>query len=186
TVINFNGDDALVLHDNVTVVDSFGQVGVDPGSEWDGGSTDDTLRRKAEVTSGDTDPTDAFDASVEWDILPQDTFDGLGSYDTPPPAPVTGVFVSEYVEGSSFNKAIEIYNGSGAELDLSTFTLELYSNGAAAASQALALSGTLADGDVLVLAHPDADQVILDVADVLDSSVINFNGDDAVVLRSNG
>ena len=33
-------------------------------------------------------------------------------------APTTGVFFSEYVEGTSNNKAIEVYNGSGAPIDL--------------------------------------------------------------------
>ena len=46
--VTHNGDDAWVLRraDN-TVVDSFGQVGVDPGSAWGTGSTatiDRTLR----------------------------------------------------------------------------------------------------------------------------------------------
>ena len=31
-VINFNGDDAIVLRNGGAVVDSFGQIGVDPGS----------------------------------------------------------------------------------------------------------------------------------------------------------
>ena len=30
------------------------------------------------------------------------------------------LFFSEYIEGSSFNKAIEIYNGTGSSVDLST------------------------------------------------------------------
>ena len=30
----------------------------------------------------------------------------------------TDLFLSEYVEGSSFNKAIEIYNGTGSAVDL--------------------------------------------------------------------
>ena len=45
-------------------IDSIGQVGVDPGTEWGTGLTstaDNTLRRKATVEAGDTDPTDAFD-----------------------------------------------------------------------------------------------------------------------------
>lgn len=96
------------------------------------------------------------------------------------------LFFSEYIEGSSFNKAVEIYNGTGATVDLSTYTVELYSNGAASPSQSAALSGTLADGDVFVMAHGSADAAILAVADVTNSSVINFNGDDAVVLRKNG
>ena len=101
-------------------------------------------------------------------------------------AATTDLFISEYIEGSSFNKAIEIYNGTGSDVDLSAYSLELYSNGAATASQTVALSGTLADGDVFVLAHASADPAILAVADLLNSSVINFNGDDAVVLRKDG
>ncbi|MFV0632522.1 ExeM/NucH family extracellular endonuclease [Demequina sp.] len=78
----FNGDDALVLRNGGAVVDSFGQVGVDPGTEWPGGGLDDTLRRRASVCAGDTEPTDAFDASLEWDALARDTFDGLGVHET--------------------------------------------------------------------------------------------------------
>lgn len=83
--INFNGDDALTLTgiDNV-LVDSIGQVGFDPGSQWGSGDTstqNNTIRRKLSVTSGDTNSSDAFDPSIEWDGFPQDTFAGLGSYD---------------------------------------------------------------------------------------------------------
>ena len=96
------------------------------------------------------------------------------------------LFFSEYVEGSSFNKAMEIYNGTGAAVDLSAYTLQLYSNGASSPSASVTLSGTLADGDVFVMAHPSADPAILAVADATNGGVINFNGDDAVVLRKNG
>jgi predicted extracellular nuclease len=34
-------------------------------------------------------------------------------------AAATDLFISEYIEGSSFNKAIEIYNGTGSDVDLS-------------------------------------------------------------------
>ena len=100
----------------------------------------------------------------------------------------TELFMSEYIEGSSFNKAIEIYNGTGRAIDLAAggYALELYSNGASAPSQTLALTGAIADADVYVLAHPSADAAILAEADVTSGSVINFNGDDAVVLRKNG
>jgi hypothetical protein len=96
------------------------------------------------------------------------------------------LFFSEYVEGSSFNKALEINNNTGTTVDLSSYTVELYSNGAAAPSQSLTLNGSLADGDVYVLAHPSADPVILAVADLTSGAVVNFNGDDAVVLRKSG
>ena len=78
----FNGDDAISLRENGTVVDALGQIGFDPGSEWGSGDStqNNTLRRNSEVTAGDTNPDDAFDPSVEWSGLPQDTFDGLGAY----------------------------------------------------------------------------------------------------------
>ncbi len=191
SVINFNGDDALVLRNGSAVVDSFGQVGIDPGSEWTGGGQDDTLRRAETVCAGDTDPSDAFDASVEWVTFAQNTFDGLGSHATNCDgggSTATDVFMSEYIEGSSFNKAIEIYNGTDSAIDLGTgnYTLELYSNGSSTVSQSMALSGTIASGDVYVLAHPSANTAILTEADVTNGSVINFNGDDAVVLRKDG
>ena len=100
-------------------------------------------------------------------------------------AVATDLFFSEYIEGSSFNKALEIYNGTGADVDLAAggYVLELYSNGAAEASRTLALSGTVASGDVYVLAHAQATSEIQAEADVLNSTVINHNGDDAYVLR---
>ncbi|GGI75552.1 ExeM/NucH family extracellular endonuclease [Deinococcus wulumuqiensis] len=82
SVTNFNGDDALVLKKGTTIIDSFGQVGLDPGNAWtaNGVTTiDKTLRRKAGVTAGDANATDAFDPSAQWEQFNIDTFDGLGS-----------------------------------------------------------------------------------------------------------
>lgn len=104
-------------------------------------------------------------------------------------APADDLFISEYIEGGSFNKAIEIYNGTGAPVDLAAggYTLELYSNGAGAPSQSKSLAGIIADGDVYVLANSAAVNAVLVVADDVDANaVVNFNGDDAVVLRRNG
>jgi predicted extracellular nuclease len=97
----------------------------------------------------------------------------------------TELFFSEYVEGSSFNKAVEIYNGTGAPVDLgaSGYKLELYSNGAATASASANLTGSLANGDVFVVSHASASSTILAQADLQNSTVANWNGDDAVVLR---
>ncbi len=35
------------------------------------------------------------------------------------------LIISEYVEGSSYNKAIELYNGTGASVNLSNYTIKL-------------------------------------------------------------
>ncbi|HWH06779.1 MAG TPA: hypothetical protein VNT23_10155, partial [Gaiellaceae bacterium] len=45
-----------------------------------------TLRRQLGIESGDTNGTDVFDPAVEWDGYATDTFDGLGSHSTTPPA----------------------------------------------------------------------------------------------------
>lgn len=98
------------------------------------------------------------------------------------------LFISEYVEGSSLNKAIEIYNGTGAPVDLGAggYRLELYSNGSASVSNGVALTGVLAAGDVFVVSHGDANAAIQAVTDLTSSAVANFNGDDAVALRKGG
>jgi len=95
------------------------------------------------------------------------------------------LYFSKYGEGSSNNKFLEIYNGTGADVDLSIYSVELYANGSSSATNTLALSGILAAGDVYVIANSGAAQDILDVADTT-STVTYFNGDDAVALLKNG
>jgi predicted extracellular nuclease len=77
----FNGDDAVVLRKGTTVIDTIGQIGFDPGTQWGADLTstaDNTLRRKDAIEAGDPDGTDAFDPAVEWDGFANDTFNGLG------------------------------------------------------------------------------------------------------------
>ncbi len=97
----------------------------------------------------------------------------------------TDLFFSEYGEGNSFNKYIEIYNGTGAAVDLSTYSIELYTNGGSTAQSTLALTGTLQNNSTYVIAHADAAVEITTLADVLNSNIVNFNGDDALVLLNN-
>lgn len=79
----FNGDDAIVLKNGDAILDSIGQVGFDPGTEWGTGLTstaDNTLRRKTSITSGDTAVNFSFNPAEEWEGYAQDTFDHLGTY----------------------------------------------------------------------------------------------------------
>lgn len=95
------------------------------------------------------------------------------------------LFFSEYLEGASNNKALEIYNPTGQSVDLSQYTVNTYANGVVVATNTLALSGTLAPGDVYVIANAQADAIILAQSDIT-SAVTFFNGDDAVELTQNG
>ena len=76
------------------------------------------------------------------------------------------LIISEYVEGSSNNKAIELYNGTGEDLDLSKYTLELATNGSATISKKIQLSGTLSHDKTYIIANPCAKPDILAKADV--------------------
>jgi uncharacterized protein len=100
----------------------------------------------------------------------------------------TDLFISEYIEGTSFNKALELFNGTGASVNLGEYSLEHYSNGASTTTFKMNLSGTLADGQTYVISRSDADPAIVAKANLLDAgkTVINWNGDDAVVLKHNG
>lgn len=93
-----------------------------------------------------------------------------------------GFIISEYIEGSSFNKAIELYNGTNHAVDLSEYKLVLYANWSATPSQTMIPVGVLNPWDVYVIAHPSANATILGKANATNSMVINFNGDDAIAL----
>ncbi len=99
----------------------------------------------------------------------------------------TELFFSEYIEGSSYNKAIEIANFTGSSVDLSVFSIKKQSNGSGSWSGGITLSGQLANGDVYVAANSNASSTILTVADFNSTgSELSFNGNDAVGLFKNG
>jgi hypothetical protein len=55
------------------------------------------------VLGGDTDGTNAFDASLEWDSFAQDTFDGLGSHAVVP-EPASLALVGAALAGLSLTR----------------------------------------------------------------------------------
>lgn len=89
------------------------------------------------------------------------------------------LFFSEYVEGSSYNKYLEIYNGTGEAVDLSNYIIELYVNGSMIPSRSHFLEGVLESDEVIVIGESRA--TIYD-GTVSVSSVANFNGNDAIAL----
>jgi predicted extracellular nuclease len=129
----FNGDDAVMLRHGTTVLDVIGQVGFDPGTEWGTGLTstaDNTLRRKGTIEAGDSNGSDVFDPSVEWDGFATDTFDGLGFHGVPPdgapfvvattPANGAGAVAGDTNIGITFSEAVAVADGwYGIECSLS-------------------------------------------------------------------
>lgn len=90
---------------------------------------------------------------------------------------------SQYVEGSGFNKYLEIYNGTCSDINLSGYQVRAYHNGAPMSgtpTYTIALSGTITAGGTIVLAHPSA--TAWSGTPNIFSANLQFNGDDALVL----
>lgn len=102
-------------------------------------------------------------------------------------SPVGNLFISEYAEGTSYNKYIEIYNGTGSSVDLSDYDIWKITNGGNWPEFSLSLTGTLANNEVYVIcsSNSNVSATILNTADTLWSSA-SWNGDDAVGLAKNG
>ncbi|MEA3475004.1 MAG: lamin tail domain-containing protein [Candidatus Cloacimonadota bacterium] len=92
------------------------------------------------------------------------------------------LFFSEYIEGSSQNKALEIYNDTGSEVALSNYRIAQAVNGNGWEYwHTFPASAFLPQGDVWVITTDEADTNLQNVADEILSypSVVHFNGNDA-------
>ncbi|HPT17149.1 MAG TPA: lamin tail domain-containing protein, partial [Kiritimatiellia bacterium] len=127
------------------------------------------------------DPTNYVDFVANWSAVDGATgyrLDVSESEEFGTPTAATDLFFSEYVEGASNEKYVEIYNGTGASVDLSDYALMLFANGATTPTASNTLSGTLANGAVAVYRNASATNAIGST-----SSSVNYNGDDAIALR---
>ncbi|WP_235869358.1 lamin tail domain-containing protein [Veronia nyctiphanis] len=95
------------------------------------------------------------------------------------------VLFTEYVEGSSNNKAVEITNQGDQAVNLSGWAIELAFNKNTNLSSRVPLDGVLAPGDSLVVSHASASDSIKAVAGFT-SNKLTFNGDDTLALTHNG
>ena len=96
----------------------------------------------------------------------------------------TDLIFSEYIEGTSNNKALEIFNGTGGAVDLTEYELWRISNGGSWPEYTYPLTGILLDGDVYVIANPSAAPEIMAFADITSEATF-YNGNDAVGLAKN-
>ena len=101
------------------------------------------------------------------------------------------VFFSEYGEGSGYNKYLEIYNGTDAEIDLSVYSLSSCQSGCGTEGQfdfpdnVTFASGTIvAAGDVYVVCHESASDAIIEECD--QTFPYLSNGDDFFALTEAG
>lgn len=105
------------------------------------------------------------------------------------------LFISEYVEGTGYDKAIEIYNPTTSSISLTGYRLERFSNGSSTSSSGgvLNLSGTIAAGATWVVTNnntgtPPTSPTLTSMANQLDNpypAPTYMNGNDAIVLYKN-
>jgi len=101
----------------------------------------------------------------------------------------TELLFSEYIEGSSNNKALEIANNTGASVNLSVYSVKKQTNGAGAWSTGLALSGTLNSGSKFIIVNSSiaSSCYSISLANISTAATeLTFNGNDAVGLFKNG
>ncbi|CAM4140520.1 50S ribosomal protein L31 type B [Gillisia limnaea] len=99
------------------------------------------------------------------------------------------LFFSEYIEGSSFNKALEIVNLTGASINLETggYSIKKQTNGSGNWMSDLPLSGSISHNEVYVIANESSDiSKIIQQSDLLKTGApMDFNGNDPIGLFKN-
>jgi endonuclease I/chitodextrinase len=101
----------------------------------------------------------------------------------------TDLLFSEYIEGSSNNKALEISNATGAAINLSIYSIKKQTNGAGAWSTGLPLTGTLNNGSKFTIVNSAMASSCYPISSANLSTAATemaFNGNDAVGLFKNG
>lgn len=91
------------------------------------------------------------------------------------------LYFSEYIEGSSSNKAIEIYNPTSSAIDFSNYTIKRFNNGGTSPSGTYSFIGLISSKGVYIIANSSANPAILNKA-VTTSALTFYNGDDALIL----
>jgi hypothetical protein len=95
--------------------------------------------------------------------------------------PCTKLFISEYIEGSNNNKAIEIYNPTSQAIDLTGYKVFVSYNGGNS-TQTTDLTGTINPGGTHLLVKANADAALVNIANQIYTPSAWFNGDDAIAL----
>ncbi|WP_114755308.1 endonuclease [Flavobacterium glaciei] len=101
----------------------------------------------------------------------------------------TDLLFSEYIEGSSNNKALEISNATGAAINLSIYSIKKQTNGSGAWSAGLSLSGTLNNGSKFTIVNSAMASSCYPISSAnisTSATEMTFNGNDAVGLFKNG
>ena len=119
--------------------------------------------------------------SSEEEVPPAPEYDPPITYDLI----ISEVRVTSFSEEGGFrNTFVEVYNGTGTEVDLSSYGLWYSSNGSNGSwdkSTQLTFSGSLAHGEVIIIVREGTDSKIFPFPDYV-WEALKANGDDGIAL----
>ncbi|SKB83357.1 Lamin Tail Domain [Salegentibacter holothuriorum] len=119
----------------------------------------------------------ADDASIPEEIPPENNFS-------------TEIFFSEYLEGSSFNKALEIVNLTGEKINLEAeaYSIKKQSNGSGDWMGEVILQGNIAHTETFIISNESADisEITAKAHQLKTGAPLDFNGNDPIGLFKNG
>ena len=188
---SINGDDAIELFRNGTVVDTFGEINVDgSGQPWE--YADGWAYRKAGTTANGS-----FDIA-NWNFSEPNALDGQTSNDSAStPVPVRtytaseppALLISGIIDGplsGGVPKAIELFVSKDIA-DLSAYGIGSANNGGGSDGQELTLSGSASAGDYIYVASDTSGFATFFGFDPdFTGGAASINGDDAIELFFNG
>ena len=97
----------------------------------------------------------------------------------------TELYISEYYEGTSNNKVLEITNPTLSAISLSSYSIKKQADGSGAWNNELKLTGTINPKSTLVLKNTSTSLPCSFTAQSVGSAPIDFNGNDPVGLFKN-
>lgn len=167
------------------VVDVFGRVGEDPEQPWGSDSLiaqNNALQRQAAVCKGDADYQDPFDPQEQWQA--RGGANDLGNHDALCTNDQDDLVISEYLESQEDGDVVELFNGTNRPVDLAEgrYVLHVFRPGSKSPDETIELKGTIEQGSTWLLAHPDAEEEIVDKAQLTDRALA-YDGRDTIVLR---
>lgn len=136
------------------------------------------------------DPVAGIQADGECAVISENYID-IRNLDCIPEPGCTRLMISEYIDGTGANNAIELYNPTPFPVTLDDYDLfartMTYIN-SEVVFDTIVLStpiGTLDPGETFVICSALADQEWLDLADTTQASMATFDGNDAIMLTYN-
>ena len=146
-----------------------------------------TLVRKPTVTGPNSDWASSAGTSEEnseWIVHEHNYWDNLGFHTEYNSAPASTLFFSEYGDMGN-NDYLEIYNGTGADVDLSDYYMGKIVNEGAWFERGFALEGIIPSGKAYTIVKYNADSLLLIKRDTL-GPVSGMAGSDFTFMITNG